>query len=210
MLITTYDYWGYYNICYLAGEVRQPEKNIPRAVLISISLVAVIYLLMNVSVLGVIPWQEFASHSGADARSSVISFFMQRIYGGWAGKVVTGLIIWTAFGSVFSLLLGYSRVPYAAALDGNYFARFCAPAPAPPISLRFAAGSGSRGHRVLRFATGRRDCRSGGDPPAPAISAAGNWPSDSAPRSIPRCRAPSACGFIPSPHCWRPPALSTS
>ena len=124
MLITTYDYWGYYNICYLAGEVRQPEKNIPRAVLISISLVAVIYLLMNVSVLGVIPWQEFASHSGADARSSVISFFMQRIYGGWAGKVVTGLIIWTAFGSVFSLLLGYSRVPYAAALDGNYFGVF--------------------------------------------------------------------------------------
>jgi APA family basic amino acid/polyamine antiporter len=38
--------------------------------------------------------------------------------------VVTALIIWTAFGSVFSLLLGYSRVPYAAALDGNYFAVF--------------------------------------------------------------------------------------
>ena len=124
MLITTYDYWGYYNICYLAGEVQEPEKNIPRAVLISIALVAAIYLLMNVSVLGVVPWQEFAGHATADARSSVISFFMQRIYGEWAGKVVTALIVWTAFGSVFSLLLGYSRVPYAAALDGNYFAIF--------------------------------------------------------------------------------------
>jgi amino acid transporter len=124
MLITTYDYWGYYNICYLAGEVKQPERNVPRAVLISITLVAAIYLLMNISVLGVVPWREFAGVTGADARSSVIAVFMQQIYGGWAGKIVTALIIWTAFGSVFSLLLGYSRVPYAAALDGNYFAVF--------------------------------------------------------------------------------------
>lgn len=124
MLITTYDYWGYYNICYLAGEVEKPEKNVPRAVLISIVLVAAIYLLMNMSVLGVVPWREFATVTSADARSSVIAVFMQRIYGGWAGKLVTALIIWTAFGSVFSLLLGYSRVPYAAALDGNYFAIF--------------------------------------------------------------------------------------
>jgi len=124
MLITTYDYWGYYNICYLAGEVEKPEKNVPRAVLISIVLVAAIYLLMNISVLGVIPWQQFAGQTSANARSSVIAVFMQQIYGGWAGKAVTALIIWTAFGSVFSLLLGYSRVPYAAALDGNYFAVF--------------------------------------------------------------------------------------
>jgi APA family basic amino acid/polyamine antiporter len=124
MLITTYDYWGYYNICYLAGEVEKPERNVPRAVMISITLVAAIYLLMNISVLGVVPWREFANVTSADARSSVISVFMQQIYGTWAGKLVTALIIWTAFGSVFSLLLGYSRVPYAAALDGNYFAIF--------------------------------------------------------------------------------------
>jgi APA family basic amino acid/polyamine antiporter len=124
MLITTYDYWGYYNICYLAGEVEKPERNVPRAVLISIVVVAAIYLLMNVSVLGVVPWQEFAGVTSVNARSSVIAVFMQQIYGAWAGKLVTALIIWTAFGSVFSLLLGYSRVPYAAALDGNYFAVF--------------------------------------------------------------------------------------
>jgi basic amino acid/polyamine antiporter, APA family len=124
LLITAYDYWGYYNICYLAGEVKNPERNVPRAVMISIAVVAAIYLLMNVSVLGVIPWQELQEHASANARASVISVFMQQIYGGWAGKLVTLLIIWTAFGSIFSLLLGYSRVPYAAALDGNYFAIF--------------------------------------------------------------------------------------
>ena len=122
--MTTYDYWGYYNICYLAGEVEKPERNVPRAVMISIGLVAAIYLLMNVSVLGVIPWQQLQGQTSENARSSVIAVFMQQIYGGWAGKLVTLLIIWTAFGSVFSLLLGYSRVPYAAALDGNYFAVF--------------------------------------------------------------------------------------
>jgi len=124
LLITAYDYWGYYNICYLAGEVKNPERNVPRAVMISIAVVAAIYLLMNVSVLGVVPWQELQEHASANARASVISVFMQQIYGGWAGKLVTLLIIWTAFGSIFSLLLGYSRVPYAAALDGNYFAIF--------------------------------------------------------------------------------------
>ncbi len=124
MLVATYDYWGYYNICFLAGEVKQPERNIPRAVLISIAAVAAIYILMNISVLGVIPWQELGSTAKSDTRFYVISVFMQRIYGDWAGKVVTILIMWTAFASVFSLLLGYSRIPYAAALDGNYFKIF--------------------------------------------------------------------------------------
>lgn len=124
LLVTSYDYWGYYNICYLAGEVEKPERNVPRAVLISVGLVAAIYLLMNVSVLGVIPWQQLQGQISENARSSVIAVFMQQIYGGWAGKLATLLILWTAFGSIFSLLLGYSRVPYAAALDGNYFEVF--------------------------------------------------------------------------------------
>ncbi len=124
MLVATYDYWGAYNICFLGGEVREPARTIPRAVLYSIVIVAVLYILMNTSVLGVIPWQELSNTSQGGARNFVISVFMQRIYGRWAGNLVSILIIWTAFASVFSLLLGYSRVPYAAALDGNYFRIF--------------------------------------------------------------------------------------
>jgi amino acid transporter len=60
----------------------------------------------------------------SDTRFYVMSVMMQRIYGPWAGYAITALIVWTAFASVFSLLLGYSRVPYAAALDGNYFGVF--------------------------------------------------------------------------------------
>ena len=123
ILIATYDYWGYYNVCFLGDEVRDPGRNIPRALLISIAVVAAFYLLMSVGLLGVLPWQELNGVTGPSSRY-VFSIFMQRIYGNWAGRAITALIMVTAFSSVFSTLLGYSRVPYAAALDGNFFRVF--------------------------------------------------------------------------------------
>ena len=172
MLVATYDYWGAYNICFLGGEVRDPARTIPRAVLYSIVIVAVLYILMNTSVLGVIPWQELCSTSQRGTHNFVISVFMQKMYGRWAGNLVSILIIWTAFASVFSLLLGYSRVPYAAALDGNYFRIFGKLHRKESISLRFAAGAGRGSHRFLPAQTGGRDRRAGGDPHPAAISAA--------------------------------------
>jgi amino acid transporter len=70
---------------------------------------------------------------------------MQRAYGSasWTGGVVSALIMWTAFASVFSLMLGYSRVPYAAAVDGNYFKSFAKVHPKhqfPYVSLLALAG----------------------------------------------------------------------
>ena len=124
ILIANYDYWGYYNVAFLGGEVKDAEKNIPRALLLSIFLVACLYIVMNISILGVIPWQELMATSKADTHFFIISVFMQRLYGQWAAYLATALIMWTAFASVFSLLLGYSRVPYAAAVDGNYFRAF--------------------------------------------------------------------------------------
>lgn len=122
MLIAIYDYWGAYSINFVGGEVRNPGYTIPRAVLWSISVVAVLYLLMNTSILGLIPWQEMGSLS--NARLSIAAVAMARVYGPLAGQIVAMLIMWTAFASVFALLLSYSRVPYAAALDGNYFRIF--------------------------------------------------------------------------------------
>jgi APA family basic amino acid/polyamine antiporter len=124
MLIGTYDYWGYYNVCFLGDEVKDPARNIPRALLLSILLVGGLYIVMNVSILAVVPWREMISASHRGNELYVVSLFMQKIYGSWAARLVTGLVMWTAFASVFSLLLGYSRVPYAAALDGNYFRIF--------------------------------------------------------------------------------------
>jgi len=124
MLIATYDYWGYYNVSFLGDEVQNPATTIPRALLLSILLVACLYIVMNVSILAVVPWQELAKGGQSGSGLFVVSVFMQRIYGMWAAKLASALIMWTAFASVFSLMLGYSRVPYAAALDGNYFRAF--------------------------------------------------------------------------------------
>ena len=121
MLIAIYDYWGYYNVCFFGGEVKNPGRNIPRAIMYSILFVAILYIIMNISILGVLPWQSISDTAGTDASKYIVSVFMQAIYGSWAGNLVTILIVWTAFASVFSLLLGYSRVPYAAALQGDYF-----------------------------------------------------------------------------------------
>jgi fructoselysine transporter len=116
---TIYAYLGYYNVCHLGGEIRNPGTNIPRSIFISITGIAFLYLLMNISVMGVIPWQDVRS----DDRY-LVSTFMEHLYGNQAGIIVTLLILVIAFSSLFALVLGYSRIPYAAAIDGNFFRAF--------------------------------------------------------------------------------------
>ena len=120
-LITTYDYWGYYNICFLGSEVRRPERTIPRAILLSVLFVSGFYVAMNLAALP--SMRDAASHvaAGATVRLQLVADIAQSAFGRVAGRLMAALIVWTAFASVFSLLLGYSRVPYAAAKDGNYF-----------------------------------------------------------------------------------------
>jgi amino acid transporter len=117
-LYALYDYFGYYNVCYLAEEIRDPGRVIPRAIMFSILAVGTLYVLMTASFLSVIPWRD-AIHS-----PFIASVYIATLQGAAAGKVMTGLLLWIAFSSVFSLLLGYSRIPYAAAMDGNFFRVF--------------------------------------------------------------------------------------
>src|SRR5436309_3088368 len=122
--VGAYDYLGYYDVCYIGDEVQSPGRVIPRSILISTIAVALIYIAINFSIIGVVPWREFVpveSHPQADF---VVSLFMERIYGSGVATILTAMILWTAFGSVFALLLGYSRVPYAAARDGYFFKVF--------------------------------------------------------------------------------------
>jgi amino acid transporter len=120
-LITTYDYWGYYNITFLGSEVKRPEKTIPRAILLSVLFVSAFYVAMNMAALPSV--RNAAAHVGESAtvRLQLVAQIAQSAFGVGAGRLMAALIVWTAFASVFSLLLGYSRVPYAAARDGNYF-----------------------------------------------------------------------------------------
>jgi len=122
-----YDYLGYYDVCFIGDEVKEPGRVIPRSILISLVAVAAIYLSMNLAIVGVVPWREFVptiGHPLADPPPPIVSMFIERLYGAKAASVFTIMVLWTAFASCFALMLGYSRIPFAAARDGNFFSIF--------------------------------------------------------------------------------------
>ena len=122
--IGIYDYLGYYDVCYIGDEVRDPGRVIPRSILISTAAVAVIYVGINLSIIGVVPWREFVPAADHPESNFVVSVLMEKIYGSRIATIFTLLVLWTAFGSVFALLLGYSRIPFAAAQSGYFFRGF--------------------------------------------------------------------------------------
>jgi amino acid transporter len=128
LLVAAYDYWGYYNVCFLGAEVRDPSRTIPRAVIGAIVVVGILYLLMNVSVLGILPWRSL-THSSSAERQYTMAVFVQTAFAShtWAHAAASTAVILIAIASlasVYALLLGYSRIPYAAARDGNFPAIF--------------------------------------------------------------------------------------
>lgn len=118
LIIGVYDYLGYNTTAYIGDELRDPGRTMPRTIIISIVAMMVIYLLLNISVLGVAPWQEIA------ASKSVASLVVERSWGHTAAAVMTALIIITALASVFTGLLGGSRVPFEAARDKVFISTF--------------------------------------------------------------------------------------
>ena len=136
-LIAVYDYGGYNNVCLIGEEVRTPRQTIPRAVIYSIILIALLYLAMNLSIIGTVPWQQ-----GLRSKA-IVADYMQIIYGRWGGLLATGLILIASWGSVFAIILGFSRVPYAAAAEGHFFKPFARLHPTgkfPTTSLLFMGG----------------------------------------------------------------------
>jgi len=117
-LIAMYNYGGYNNITYLGGEVKNPSKNIPRAIVYSVLSVAVLYLLMSVVIVGTIPWRDAA------ASQAVVSEFIGKLYGSRAASLMTCLILVATLGGIFTMSLGFSRILYAAGAEGNFFRVF--------------------------------------------------------------------------------------
>src|SRR5579863_8528582 len=95
-LITTYDYWGYYNITFLGSEVRDPERTIPRAILLSVTFVSAFYIAMNLAVLPSL--RSAAPHSAESAvlRVQLVADIARSAYGQWASYTIAALIVWTA------------------------------------------------------------------------------------------------------------------
>jgi len=148
---TVYSYLGYYNVCHLGGEIQNPQRNIPRSIFLSILGIMALYLLLNWSVGTVIGWQEVqalqANGAGAVADKSqfIVGLFVERLYGPVAAQAATALVLLVAFASLFAVLLGYSRIPYAAAADGEFLPLFGRLHPTknfPHVSLLILGGVG--------------------------------------------------------------------
>ena len=122
-VLAMYSYGGYNQVCNIGDEIENPRVTIPRSIVLSTFIVAALYILMTIVILGMIPWQEVR-----DSRT-VASLFIERTFsdpssGRIAGMVMTGLILFVAAASLYATILGYSRIPYAAARDGDFFKAF--------------------------------------------------------------------------------------
>lgn len=136
-VLAMYSYGGYNQVCNIGEEIRNPTRTIPRSIVLSIAVVASLYALMTTAILGMIPWQE------AERSRTVASLFIARTFGDpaqarLAGWIMTGLILFVAASSLYAVILGYSRVPFAAARDGDFFRVFARVHPTkrfPHVSL---------------------------------------------------------------------------
>jgi amino acid transporter len=122
-VLAMYSYGGYNQVCNIAEEIRNPTKTVPRSIVLAIFVVATLYILMSTVIVGMIPWQE------AEQTRTVASIFIQRTFsdpevGRIAGIAMTGLILFVAASSLYAVILGYSRIPFAAARDGDFFKVF--------------------------------------------------------------------------------------
>src|SRR3982750_4127106 len=200
--IGIYDYMGYYDVCYIADEVQNPGRVIPRSILISTIAVAIIYIGINFSIIGVVPWREFVPAEKFPASNFIVSVFMQKLYGGTVATIFTLLVLWTALGSVFALLLGYSRIPFAAAESGYFFKAFGRLHPTknfPYVSLlvlgaiSIIAGFFSLGTVIDALIVTRILVQFMGQVFGLILLR----------RRAPTYRVPIACGCIRSRQCWR-------
>jgi amino acid transporter len=137
MILAMYSYLGYYHVCYIGDEVRDPERTIPRSIFLSAVVVCVLFAAVDLALLGTVPWRTVPTD---DDNYSLTAAFMRHLHGDWAAGVVTVLLVWSCFGSAFAGLLGYSRIPYGAARYGHFFRVFGTVHPAhriPHVALFF-------------------------------------------------------------------------
>jgi amino acid transporter len=122
-LLAMYNYGGYSNVCNIGEELRSPERTLPRAIVLSIVIVVVLYVVMSTVILGMIPWQE-AQQSRTIASLFIARTFSDPAAGRIAAMVMTSLILFVTASSLYAVILGYSRIPFAAARDGQFFSVF--------------------------------------------------------------------------------------
>ena len=124
MVITMYDYAGYSQSALMGDEVIDPVKTIPRSIVISILMLGALYVLLQLAVNATVPWQTLAADPNSSSAQFVAATVVSQNWGTAAAKVVAFMILVTAFASAYGSLLGFARIPYAAAADGEFLKPF--------------------------------------------------------------------------------------
>jgi len=122
-ILAMYSYGGYNQVCSIGEEIVAPDRTVPRSILLSIAVVAIMYIAMSTAMVGLVPWREAAA-SRTIAANFIERTFADPAAGRLAAALMTGLILFVAAASLFSVVLGYSRVPFAAARNGDFFEPF--------------------------------------------------------------------------------------
>jgi APA family basic amino acid/polyamine antiporter len=133
MLGALWAYDGWNNITFLAGEVKQPERNLPLGLIISMFLVMGLYLLVNVSYYHVLTPTEVA---GVAASSSVAAEVVRRLLGAVAVTLMAAAMMTSSFGALHASILATSRVPYAMARDRLFFQGLAKVSPHTHVPIR--------------------------------------------------------------------------
>ena len=126
MFAALWAYSGWQFLPMAAGEVREPQRNLPRAIVGGALLVLALYLTVNTAYLYALPfWQVASANSTAYPEApSVAARAVQTFLGGRAAPIAALIFLISTIGSLNGVILSAARVPYAAARDGLFFARF--------------------------------------------------------------------------------------
>jgi hypothetical protein len=156
-ILAMYSYGGYNQVCNIAEEVKDPVRTMPRSIILSIVVVALLYMVMSTVILGMVPWEE-AKESRTIASLFIAKTFADPAQGQIAAVIMTVMIQFVAAASLYAVILGYSRIPFAAAREGQFFKVFATLHPTKAFPARGPADRGpARRSLLLLLARPTRD-----------------------------------------------------
>jgi basic amino acid/polyamine antiporter, APA family len=115
MVLTLFGYSGWHFSTNVAGEIRDPQRNLPFSILVGIAVVIVVYALVNISFLLVLPF-DVLRQSELPATDAV-----SRAVGSVGAGIVSIAIVASTLGTINAQLLNYPRIVFALARDGMFF-----------------------------------------------------------------------------------------
>ena len=117
---TTWSFDGMAAVCYMTGEIKEPKKNMPRALIISVLLITILYVLLSTVIVGLLPISDITNSNAPVAEAaSKIPFI-----GSSSGTLVAIMAIIVIIGSMSSCIMFQPRIEYAMAKDGLFFKSF--------------------------------------------------------------------------------------